>query len=659
MGEPEGERSGVVIKLWLEGRMVAMKPMGWLDERFSDYKRAIEGAIYNKTKKLNFATLDKAPGIINRLNKADFPILTTKELDEALSQFDLNFWDDVQAARERAAAFDEDLKKVGKHVYPYQYDGIVWLSMKFGGLLADDMGLGKTLQCLAALPANAAVIVVCPKKVKSVWRDEIKKWRPGLSAMTLEGRTSFTWPKTGQVAVLNPHILPDTHTAECLAKRKQTSRVVKGKHLAGCRNPSPPDACKGCLVLDSKTFKGKHESACENRERKDTCKGCYPTMPGKHDAACLKAQGNIFLPAVQEIAKQCKGCLTPAETVRDCTGCLPFLKQCPDNVVLIFDEGHVFASGNSLQSIKAKGLAQAIRSRGGRTWITTGTPLMNSPADLWNVLSIVMCAQEAFGDYKTFLQLFDAKSLEFGGFSFGTPETAEVAERIQRVMLRRMRREVFDQLPKNTIQFIPVEVDRNALEACDEFMQQYGGIEKILKELGKSLDFKTMSKVRATLAKAKIPAMLEHVETFEEANEPLVVFCSYRAPIDKLAERDGWMTITGDTSDKDSEAIIAAFQAGKLKGIGMTIRAGGAGITLTRSCYTLFVDEEWNPGLNAQARGRTDRIGQERPCWYGILVSDHPLDSRVAELIEQKQEMADASVNAARDVPGNQLQTGS
>ena len=157
------------ITLSLEGAFAVIRIRGFLGERFGDYRKAVEGAIYNAKAKANYATIDKVPGIIVRLREADFAVDCDDALTRALAEHTTQLWNDVQAAKERARAFDEAMQervnpKTGKpfYLYPFQHSGISWLSMKFGALLADDMGLGKTFQTIAAMPANAAVLVVGP-----------------------------------------------------------------------------------------------------------------------------------------------------------------------------------------------------------------------------------------------------------------------------------------------------------------------------------------------------------------------------------------------------------------------------------------------------------------------------------------------------------------
>jgi hypothetical protein len=142
--------------------------------------------------------------------------------------------------------------------------------------------------------------------------------------------------------------------------------------------------------------------------------------------------------------------------------------------------------------------------------------------------------------------------------------------------------------------------------------------------------------------------MVEVVEQYEENDEPLIVFSAHRAPIDYLGQRPGWITITGDTSVTERGTIVEDFQAGKYKGIALTISSGGVGITLTHAAHALFVDLMWTPALNWQAEDRLCRIGQDRGCQIHWLVMKHPVELRVHQLLTIKKENIAAGVDEAR-----------
>ena len=159
--------------------------------------------------------------------------------------------------------------------------------------------------------------------------------------------------------------------------------------------------------------------------------------------------------------------------------------------------------------------------------------------------------------------------------------------------------------------------------------------------------FEGMSHMRELLSKAKIPALINLVEDFEEQNEPLIVFSWHRGPIDTLAQREGWATITGDTPSGQRQQIEEDFQNGRYKGIALTISAGGIALTLTHASQVVFVDRAFTPGLNEQAEDRALRIGQTRGVVITNLVADHFLDRRLDEIVTQKKLLIQASVEAA------------
>ena len=466
-----------------------------------------------------------------------------------------------------------------------------------------------TLSTLAALPANSRVVVVCPAVVKGVWKREIQQKRSHLRATVLEGKRAFVgWPKPGEVWLLNPEIMPETHTKECLAKRKDKKTTLPGRHRLEC------EIAKRSWVI-----------------------GVVPEAQPKK--------------AIEAMA--CKGCLTPAIEAKRCDGCLPITENVPEDMVLVYDEAHMFKNLKAQRTIKARSLARAVRRVGGRVWLLTGTPLLNRPEEMWALSDVALVAEEAFGSYDQFVKLLGGRPAD-GGYGWvweGDPETAQVAERIERIMLRRRRVDVMPELPRKTFQIVPVEVDREALAACDAALAEYGGVDRIADMLDSKIEFKSISRIREALAKAKVPAMLSLIEEYEESGEPVVVASAHRAPIDALATRPGWRVITGDINASQRTEIEDAFQRGELKGVGCTIQSAGVGITLTRACHMIRVDSAWSPGINAQMDDRICRIGQTRPVLIRILAANHPLDERVEETLARKQHLIESTIDAAAQPP--------
>ena len=298
------------------------------------------------------------------------------------------------------------------------------------------------------------------------------------------------------------------------------------------------------------------------------------------------------------------------------------------NTVLIVDEAHKFKNFKAVCSKKMGQLSRRVK----KVIALTGTPLLNRPPDLFGVLSSVGMVGEVFGTWARYKELFHAYDTRFGT-EWGKP-TVEVPERLRRVMLARRREDVLPDLPRKQYIDIKVENPKSVNKQLDQLDAEYGSSIEVT---GMLPHFRAFSKVRANIAESRIDAMLEFVESCEEQDEPLIVFSCHLTPLNALLLREGWACISGDIDPEKRQEIVRLFQAGKFKGIALTIQAGGVGLTLTRASKMLFVDLDWVPANNWQAEDRICRLGQtsDKVTIYR-MVSDHRLDKHVHSLLVEK-----------------------
>lgn len=323
------------------------------------------------------------------------------------------------------------------------------------------------------------------------------------------------------------------------------------------------------------------------------------------------------------------------------------------NVTLISDEAHVLKTPKTKRTERFRALSRKIREGGGRVWLLTGTPLLNRPPELWNVLNAADLAGKAFGTYPKFVRLFNGQSTGYG-MEWGQPHPS-VPEMLKLVMLRRERKTVLPELPVKTWRSIDVELDSHTRKQCDSVLDIISGLgftmEAVVNEHNIAklthMSFDQIAALRAQLARSKIKTMLGLVETYEENEQPLVVFSAHRDPILQLGTRKGWGVIVGDTPPERRTEIVEAFQGGRLLGLAATIKAGGVGITLTRANEALFVDLEWTPALNKQAEDRICRIGQTRGVIINRMIADHAMDQHVIDVLAKKQALIENTVEAA------------
>ena len=307
------------------------------------------------------------------------------------------------------------------------------------------------------------------------------------------------------------------------------------------------------------------------------------------------------------------------------------------NVHLILDEAHDYKNRESARTRKVKEFVKLSSKVTG----LTGSPLTNKPIDLFGVLDTLGMVREVFGTWERFQCLFNANSKPvwngkkyINTISWGKPQPI-VPELLRRVMLRRKRSEVLPDLPAKTYTNLLVgTIDPALQKSLDKMWEEWGTAIQVDGELP---PFEKFSEIRQKLAKSRIADMLEYIENVEEQEVPIVVFSAHLAPLDALLGRPGWGLITGQTSPEKRQEIVRSFQEGKLKGVGVSIKAGGVGINLTYAWKALFVDLDWTPAANWQAEDRIARIGQlSNKVEIIRMVSNHPLDLHIQNLLVDK-----------------------
>lgn len=79
--------------------------------------------------------------------------------------------------------------------FPYQFEGIAFLSGRWSALLADEMGLGKTMQTIMAIRLllhagmMRSAVLVCPKPLVSNWVREFNLWAEEIPVRIVSGET--------------------------------------------------------------------------------------------------------------------------------------------------------------------------------------------------------------------------------------------------------------------------------------------------------------------------------------------------------------------------------------------------------------------------------------------------------------------------------------
>lgn len=339
--------------------------------------------------------------------------------------------------------------------------------------------------------------------------------------------------------------------------------------------------------------------------------------------------------------------------------------------LLVIDESQYLKNGDAkrTQAVYGGKAQQAIKAT--KTLVLTGTPMVNRPVELFSFLRFA----DPTGLGKSFMayaRKFCAATHNGYGWDYSGASNLDQLQRLlrEKFMVRRLKADVLKELPAKRRQIIElpangaansVKAEQKAFAAKEVWLvdlraavelakasyspQDYQNAVLRLRE-GVAVAFAEMARARVDVAVAKIPYVVEHLETALE-NGPVVCFAHHHVVINALAAHfgDRCLTITGNTPFELRQQAVDKFQAGELDLIIGNIQAAGVGITLTRSSHIVFAELDWVPGNLSQAEDRCHRIGQTNSVLVQHIVLEGSLDAVMARTVVAKQEVITASLD--------------
>jgi SNF2 family DNA or RNA helicase len=289
-----------------------------------------------------------------------------------------------------------------------------------------------------------------------------------------------------------------------------------------------------------------------------------------------------------------------------------------------------------------------------RVVVATGTPVANTPADLFSLVNIVN--PNIFGSWSNFCASF----CEMGGFNgheiVGFRNIPQLREIIQGVMLRRLKEEVAKDLPPKLYQNILVELTAKQRRKYDALKKEFklGGV-PITNPLTQMMVFRQlcagMQYVPGYDGEPDSAKMDTLLEILDGTDEKVVIWDEFKQTGYDIAKKLGKGTVmfNGDMSVEEKDKAKRAFQEGDAKRFIGTIAAGGVGLTLTAASKEIFYGRTWQPAMNLQAEDRCHRIGQNNNVHIINLVCRDTIEQNIIGRLIEKQ--ADANNVLGEDRP--------
>ncbi len=292
---------------------------------------------------------------------------------------------------------------------------------------------------------------------------------------------------------------------------------------------------------------------------------------------------------------------------------------------LALDEAHLLSNRKS----KRTQTALVIAPQAERIVCATGTPLWNKPSGLYSLLTI--CNPGAWSTWSDFTIAYcDGRPGSHGWLTGAATNVDEFKDRLRQTMLRRVWRDLVDDLIPTERTILPVEVSERDARELDLLMMQ----------LSDESDYKTlvgqMARYRRIVGKYKAPAAAK----IAERATPSVVWVWHKSVATRVAETltcPNWI-INGQTPEHKREDILDEWRAASDGVLIMSLAVGQAGIDLSHASRCVFAELDWTPAVIGQAEMRT--FDPSRADHVTYIVADHDIDEKLAKVLAVKCEQA-------------------
>lgn len=287
----------------------------------------------------------------------------------------------------------------------------------------------------------------------------------------------------------------------------------------------------------------------------------------------------------------------------------------------------------------------------------TGTPLMNSPIDLYNILKWLG------DDQNSNFYSFRSRYCELGGYGgyqiVGHKNLAELQARLERVQLRRLKEEVLNLPAKiRSVEYVELTGKQKQLytEVKTALRANLAEISLSPNPLTQLIRLRQVTGNPGIISSqvtenAKTSRLIEILEELSASGKKAIVFSNWTDiinPLETVLTQYNPAVITGVTKDRMDQ--VEKFQSDpSCKVILGTIGAMGTGLTLTAGSTVIFMDKPWNLANTEQAEDRAHRIGTTGTVNVVTLVAEGTIDEKIEEIIFEKGAMAEALVDGKLD----------
>ena len=315
--------------------------------------------------------------------------------------------------------------------------------------------------------------------------------------------------------------------------------------------------------------------------------------------------------------------------------------------LLILDESQNIKNINS-QTTKAVLLLNAKKRVA-----LSGTPIENNLLELYSLFRFLN--PEMFGSVQRFTNSYILPIQKYSD----TSTIEELKKKIYPFLLRRVKKEVLEDLPDKIEKLVYVDMNDEHRRFYEERRRYYYSLlEKNTSSQGNFDKFFVLQAINELrhivsspeletkkIISSKKEVLIENVIEAIENNHKVLVFVNYLSSIESICDslkenKIKYLKMTGQT--KDRQTLVDKFQNdSRYKVFVMTLKTGGVGLNLV-SADTIFIyDPWWNTTVENQAIDRAYRLGQDKTVFAYKMIMRNTIEEKILKLQEIKNKLLD------------------
>lgn len=286
-------------------------------------------------------------------------------------------------------------------------------------------------------------------------------------------------------------------------------------------------------------------------------------------------------------------------------------------------------------------IVRAFRDTIPRKILISGTAIKSRPSEFFTSLNFLN-KDEWNNQHEFGVKYCAGYDTGFGWDYSGVSNLEQLFTRISGVFLRRLKKDVLQDLPPKTYTNMPIELTDAEYKEYEQILKSF----KKEDENGKSVEESYLAKIaklKLFTGRCKLKRAIDYIQDIIDGGEKVVIMSDLQELAEEVHKLFPKISVlhTGSMNENDKFESYQNFQKNKdIKVFSGMIMASGVGISLTEASRLIFLGFGWTPGDMMQAEDRIHRASTTHDNIQIItLYCVGTIDEDIMEFLDEKDQV--------------------